>query len=191
MDMAEYIDTVDVLSSDAQALQGAAASQPPVGGSGGGASGSQGNVLPMDSSIEVLDFSRVFENIAREIKAVGDRLGNLEAFVESYRGNDLPSIKQSIEEVRKGLQAVLEDLVNVRREASIARLIGIVGLWKQPLCANNREGICMAWRLNSDGEFRSIYGDQSIAEVDGVKRVRVSIAYHLCGLCPLFRPRHG
>jgi len=180
---------VDVLSSDTQAVQGAAPSQPSIGDDGVG--GSQSNVLPIDSSVELLDFSKVVENIIGEIKAVGVRIANLESFVESYRGNDLPSIKQNIEEIRKGLQAVWEDLTNVRRETSIIRLVGIVGLWKHPLCANNREGICMAWRLNNDGEFRSLYGDQSVVELDGVKRVRVSIAYHLCGLCPLFRPRHG
>ncbi len=173
-------------TQDTQAVQGLASSQPYIGNSG-----SQGDVLPIDSSVELLDFSRVVENIVEEIKAVGVRLSNLESFVESYRKDDLPFVKQNIEEIRKGLQAVWESLTNVRRETSIIRLVGIVGLWKQPLCANNREGICMAWRLNNDSEFRSLYGDQSIVEIDSVKRVRVSIAYHLCGLCPLFRPRHG
>ncbi len=177
------------MSSDTQAVQGAAPSQPSIGD--GEVGGSQRNVLPIDSSVELLDFSKVVENVIGEIKAMSVRIGNLESFVESYRGNELPSIKQNIEEIRKGLQAVWGDLTNVRRETSIIRLVGIVGLWKQPLCANNREGICMAWRLNNDGEFRSLYGDQSVVEIDSVKRVRVSIAYHLCGLCPLFRPRHG
>jgi len=113
------------LSSDTQAVQGAAPSQPSIGGDGVG--GSQSNVLPIDSSVELLDFSKVVENIIGEIKAVGVRIANLESFVESYRGNDLPSIKQNIEEIRKGLQAVWEDLTNVRRETSISKVGG--GLW--------------------------------------------------------------
>jgi len=144
---------------------------------------------PIDSSIGLIDLSLSLEKALGEIRGIGERVKILEAFAESYRSSELPSIKQGFEELRKGLQALEAELVSAKREASITRLIGIVGLWKQPLCINNREGICMAWRINSDGEIRALYGDQAVAEVEGVRRVRVSVAYHLCGICPLFRPR--
>jgi hypothetical protein len=187
---------VEILSTDPQNTQIAMhveGLQPVNEGSGSTNSPSslRGVSPPIDSSIGVPDLSNLVERAIHEIKAVGEKISGLEAFVESYRSGDLPSLRQGMEELRKDLKSIEEGLALVKRDASIVRLIGIVGLWKQPMCVNNRDGICIAWRLNSDGEFRNIYGDQSIVDVDGVKRVRVSIAYHLCGICPLFRPRNA
>jgi len=154
-----------------------------------GSGGMEAPPLPIDSSIGLPDLPSILERALGEIRGIGEKVKLLEAFAESYRSSELPSLKQGFEELRKGLLALEAELASAKREASITRLIGIVGLWKQPLCANNSEGICTAWRINSDGEIRGLYGDHAVVDMEGVKRVRVSIAYHLCGICPLFRPR--
>lgn len=156
------------------------------GVSGNGAS------LIIDGSVGIIDVVGAIDRITQELRSMGSRIDNIDNSLRSLKeGVDtISGMRQEIESIRGSIRSINSDIEAARKDASISRLIGVVGLWKLSLCSNNRAGVCYAWRLGDNlYELAAIYGDQAVVEVDGTKRVRVSIAYHLCGICPLFRPR--
>jgi len=149
--------------------------------------GSQG-VLAVESTAGVRDVEALLDGVLVEVKTLFERVSGLEEKSGVFK-DDLGSLRKELEDLRARLGEVHKDLLLIRRESTISRLAGFVGLWKLHMCSNNSQGICTAWRINSDAELKAIYGDQAVVDVEGVKRARVSIAYHLCSFCPLFRPR--
>lgn len=148
--------------------------------------------LVIDGSIGIIDVVGAIDRISQEIRSIGSRIDGIEGSLRSLKDgvDQIPGIRQEIESIRASIRSASNDIEAVRKDASISRLVGVVGLWKLSLCSNNRAGVCYAWRLGDNiYELTAIYGDQAVVEVDGARRVRVSIAYHLCGICPLFRPR--
>lgn len=149
--------------------------------------GSQG-VLAVESTAGVRDVEALLDRVLVEVKSLYERVSGLEERSGVFR-DDLGSLRKELEDLRARLGELHKDLMIVRRESTISKLAGVIGLWKLHMCSNNNQGVCTAWRINNDAELRAIYGDQAVVDVDGVKRARVSIAYHLCSFCPLFRPR--
>lgn len=149
--------------------------------------GSQG-VLAVESTTGLRDIEAIIDRVLVEVKSLFERVSGLEERSGVFR-DDLGSLRKELEDLRAKLGEVHSDLLLIKRESTISRLAGIVGLWKLHMCSNNNQGVCTAWRINSDAELKAIYGDQAVVDVNGVKRARVSIAYHLCSYCPLFRPR--
>lgn len=134
--------------------------------------------LIIDGNVGILDVVGAIEKINQGLGSISSRIEALDSSLRSIRDNvdTIPAMRHELEAVKK--------------EASISRLIGIVGLWKLSLCVNQRSGVCYAWKLGDNvHELLAIYGDQAVVETDGARRVRVAVAYHLCGICPLFRPR--
>jgi hypothetical protein len=161
---------------------------PGSGGSQDQASPGPQGVLAVESTAGVRDVEALLDGVLVEVKTLFERVSGLEEKSGVFK-DDLGSLRKELEDLRARLGEVHKDLLLVRRESTISRLAGVVGLWKLHMCSNNSQGICTAWRINSDAELKAIYGDQAVVDVEGVKRARVSIAYHLCSFCPLFRPR--
>ena len=148
--------------------------------------------LVVDGGIGVIDVVGAIDKINLDLRSLGSRVDSMDNSLRSLKesAETIPAVKRDIESLGEAVQLMRRDIESVRRDALISRLVGIVGLWKLSLCSNNRSGVCYAWRLGDNlHEITAIYGDQVVVDVEGVKRVRVSIAHHLCGICPLFRPR--
>jgi len=157
-----------------------------------GVVGSNNSSLIVDGSVGVIDIVGVIDRINTDLRSISDRVEGLDNSLKSLKSSVdvIADIRRDIESLGSAIQSMKGYVESVRKEASISRLIGVVGVWKLALCLNNKSGVCYAWRLGENiHEITAIYGDQVVVEVDGVKRVRVSMAYHLCGICPLFRPR--
>ncbi len=148
--------------------------------------------LIIDGNVGIIDVVGAIDRIGQEIRSIGSRIDSIDSSLRSLKESvdQIPGVRQEIESIRASIRSASNDIEVVKKDASISRLIGVVGLWKLSLCSNHRAGVCYAWRLGDNlYELTAIYGDQAVVEVDGVRRVRVSVAYHLCGICPLFRPR--
>ncbi|HWQ17903.1 MAG TPA: hypothetical protein VNL13_08755 [Sulfolobales archaeon] len=153
---------------------------------------SNNSSLIVDGSVGVVDIVGVIDKINTDLRSISNRVDGIDNSLKSLKNSVdvITDIRRDIESLGSAIQSMKEYVESVKKDASISRLIGVVGVWKLALCLNNRSGVCYAWRLGENlHEITAIYGDQVVVEVDGVKRVRVSIAYHLCGICPLFRPR--
>lgn len=137
-----------------------------------------------------VDLIGILNKIHQDLGASGSRISSLEESVKKiYSALETTASSKDVEALRASLASVEAEVKSLRAQAGLTALMGLVGMWKSSLCSHNRAGICYAWRLNGEEPVRQIYGDEGLAQADGVLRLRVSKAYHMCSICPLFKTR--
>jgi len=114
-------------------------------------------------------------SLAEEVLKLGERVSSIDE-----RVSGLESRVEALEELFKGLASAVE------ASGRVAAAAALIGSWKASTCMFNREGVCVAWRIRSPEGF-----GESVVEVDGVLRLRVSEAPELCAFCPLYQARRG
>lgn len=135
-----------------------------------------------------VDLAGLLNKIREEVGAASSRISYLEESVKRISsGLEAAASSKDVEALRGSIASIEAEVRSLKAQAGLTALMGLVGMWKSSLCSHNRGGICHAWRLNGEEPVRQIYGEEGLARADGALRLRVSRAYHVCSICPLFR----
>ena len=144
---------------------------------------------PKEALGEIKERDDSLESKVREIREKIDR-------IRSEDLSDVRTIKDYLNSMREDLKTLKELTGDLEtRVKAVEELLGVgtsVGLWKASTCSYRlNDGICMAWKLDeaSANKIRSIFGNSSVRENNGVLRVVVDKVPLLCAFCPLYKPK--